>query len=84
MMKKVIATALCLTITAPCFAAVRYKNYYPNPNRMDCPRYEQGYDCRRDNHRFPRPDCRSSQRTKTLAAVAGIAGVAMLISAIAD
>lgn len=50
MMKKVIATALCLTITAPCFAAGRYKNYYPNPNRMDCPRYEQGYDCRRDNH----------------------------------
>ena len=46
MMKKVIATALCLTITAPCFAAGRYKNYYPNPNRMDCPRYEQGYDCR--------------------------------------
>ena len=58
MMKKVIATALCLTITAPCFAAGRYKNYYPNPNRMDCPRYEQGYDCRRDNHRLPRPDCR--------------------------
>lgn len=79
MMKKVIATALCLTITAPCFAAGRY-----NPNRMDCPRYEQGYDCRRNNHRLPRPDCRSSQRTKTLAAVAGIAGVAMLISAIAD
>lgn len=84
MMKKVIATALCLTITAPCFAAGRYREYYPTPNRMDPPRFEQRYDYRRDDHRPPKPACHSSQRTKTLAAVAGIAGVAMLISAIAD
>lgn len=86
MVKKVIATALCLAMTTPCFAAGRFDVYHPNkdPHRMNPPRYEQRYDYRNDMHKPPRPECRSFQRTKTLAAVAGIAGVAMLISSIVD
>ena len=29
-MKKIIATALCLTLATPCFAASRYHDKYPN------------------------------------------------------
>lgn len=79
-MKKIIATALCLTISAPCFAMGRYDRHYPNPNnRPPRPVYEQRYDYNR--HYKP---CKTSQRTKTIAAVAGVAGVAMIISALVD
>ncbi len=80
-MKKIIATALCLTILAPsCFA--RGKGHpVPPPKRH--PHYSYVvYDNHRDVHvhRYHR----ASERTRTLAAVTGIAGVAAIISAIID
>lgn len=85
MMKKIIATALCLTISAPCFAAGRYSSHYPYQahNNAPYPHYEQRYDYHNDIHRH-KDYYRTSQRTKTLAAVAGVAGLATLISVIAD
>lgn len=84
-MKKIIATALCLTLASPCFAAGRFHNQYPEPamDRGMVPHYEQRYDYHNDIHR-QKIHCRTSNRTKSLAAIAGVAGVAMLISAIAD
>lgn len=83
-MKKIIAAALCLTMASPCFAAGRYHNYYPQPhNRTTYYHYENRYDYHNDCHRHKYYN-RTSQRTRTLAAVTGIAGVAMLISAIVD
>lgn len=79
-MKKIIATALCLTISAPCFAMGRYARHYPkHNNRPPCSVYE--HRCKYNNHYRP---CNTSQRTKTIAAVAGVAGVAMIISALVD
>ncbi len=79
-MKKIIATALCLTLATPCFAAGRFHDKYPNRgfHNPEPPRYERcDYN---DIHKHPR----TSQRTRTIGAVAGIAGIAMIISAIVD
>lgn len=99
-MKKIIATLLCLTIAGPCFAAGRFQNQYPDQmmynNGMQNQRYEnqyygnqryeeQGYDYHNDIHRHQPPRYGyTSGRTKTIAAVAGISAVALLISALAD
>jgi hypothetical protein len=82
MMKKIIATGLCLTLTTPCFAAGRFDNHPQNPPqnmpqkecRFNQPDYYGGQPHRRH----------ASATTKTLATVAGVAGVAALISAIVD
>lgn len=81
-MKKIIATALCLTIAAPCFAAGRYHKHYPN-RHYNNPHYEYRYERHTHVHRCHH-NCASDHRTKTLAAVAGIAGIATVISAIVD
>jgi len=84
-MKKIIATALCLTLATPCFAAERYYNYYPTPHHNNAPYYH--YDSRYNHHNgfHNRKKChRTSHRTKTIGAIAGVAGIALLISAIAD
>lgn len=83
-MKKIIATILCLTITTPCFAYGRYHHHYPNRHY-----YHSHYECRSNHCRYiHRCNHRCAHihrsRTKTLAAVAGIAGIATVISAIVD
>ncbi len=86
MVKKFIAAFLCLTMASPCFAAGRYNKHYPyQTHRHNDVHYhiEQRYDYHNDIHRH-RKVCRTSQRTKTLAAVAGVAGLAMFISAVVD
>lgn len=81
MMKKIMATMLCLTIATPCFAFGRHHKHYPTPLRR--PHYTYVvYDNHNDIH-VHKPH-RTSQRTKTLAAVTGIAGVAAIISAMID
>lgn len=78
-MKKIIATALCLTILAPSCLAKGKKHPAP-PKRP--PHYSYVvYDNHCDHHYRHH---RASERTRTLAAVTGIAGVAALISAIID
>lgn len=79
-MKKFIATALCLTIASPCFAAGRYDKYYPTPQYNMPPHYEYRYE---PHHKAPAVK-HCSQRTKTLAAVAGVGVAAAIISAIID
>jgi hypothetical protein len=74
-MKKIIAILMCLAITSPCFAVGR--EHAPQPQPQPSVSYVQ-YDAPHHNMH------RTSQRTKTLGVVAGIAGVAMLISAITD
>ena len=79
-MKKIIASVLCLTLAAPCLAAGRYHNYYPNKHYKR-PHYEYRYEHHTNVHRC-KYGCTS--RTKILAAVAGIAGIATVISAIVE
>ncbi len=81
-MKKIIATALCLTITTPCFAAGRYYEYYPQqPAHNMQPRYENRYE---PHQKPPKYHHHNSSRTKTLAVVAGVGVAAAIISAIID
>ena len=80
-MKKIIATALCLTMATPCFAAGRHHNsryYVGRQNRP--PHIEYGYEYRN----YPPAVRPCSQRTRTLAVVAGVGVAAAIISAIAD
>lgn len=83
-MKKIIATALCLTIASPCFAMGRFDCQYPDHgfDNGRGPHYEARYDHHNDLHM--RKHHRTSDRTKVLGAAAGIAGVALVISAIMD
>lgn len=87
-MKKIIAVALCLGIASPCFAAPNFR--YDQPcNDFNRPHveYRQPH-MERSMHEFePAPGRvhhRTSPRTKTLAAVAGVGIAAALISAIVD
>ena len=82
-MKKIIATALCLTLATPCFAASRYHDKYPNRGFHN--HKHQCYDrCAYNDHHNRHHYTRTSERTRTIGAVAGIAGIAMIISAIVD
>lgn len=82
-MKKIIATALCLTLATPCFAASRYHDKYPNCGFHN--HKHQCYDrCAYNDHHKRHHYTRTSERTRTIGAVAGIAGIAMIISAIVD
>ncbi len=81
-MKKIFTTVLCLGFLAtPCMACPRhdyYRNYPPKhhqPQRVEKHYYHNNYYY--NNHRY-------SRSTKVLATVAGVAGVAALITAIAD
>lgn len=81
-MKKIIVTVLCLVLASPCFAAGRYQNYYPQQNyNKHYHQYESYYHHK--NYHKKHHNC-TSKRTRTIGAIAGIAGVALLISAIAD
>lgn len=81
MMKKFMATMLCLTIAAPCFALGRH--HKPIPHRSYNPHYTYVvYD--NNPHVHHKKPHRISQRTRTLAAVTGIAGAAAILSAIID
>lgn len=81
MMKKILAAMLCLTIATPCFAFC--KNERPMHHRADNPHYTYVVYNNSPHIRHYKPQ-RISQRTKTLAAVTGIAGAAAIISAIID
>jgi hypothetical protein len=72
-MKKIIATFLCLAISSPCFALGRGEHFAPSQAQMQPPVVS-----------YAQPHHRTSQRTKTLGVVAGLAGIAMIFSAIAD
>lgn len=80
-MKKIIALALCLTLTTPCFAAGRFKHQPPRPKHHTT--YYVKCNCHNNIHRH---DCcyRTSNRTRNLAVLTGISGVATVISAIFD
>lgn len=80
-MKKIIATALCLTIASPCLAAGRYDYRYPAQryNMQPKPQYRVEH-----YHHYQPQYKRCSQRTKTLAAVAGVGIAATIISAFVD
>ncbi len=86
-MKKLIATFLLLSIATPCMAMNGYYNppvrrsvtYYapaPAPHHYNQPVVVE--------HHYTRRPHRASTTTKTFATIAGIAGVAMIISAIVD
>lgn len=78
-MKKILATVLCLAIAAPCFAKPP-RHHFNRPPRH--PHYEYRYDYHY-NHRCGR-ECSSYHRTRTFATIAGVAGLATVISAIID
>jgi len=86
-MKKILATLLCLTMAAPCFAAPNYRFDAPAPRHdynMPPVEYRQPH-VQRYVHHYEPVGCRPvSQRTKTLAAVAGVGIAAAVISAIVD
>ena len=82
-MKKIIATALCVTLATPCFATGRYQNYYPQPNYNNRPYYQYEMEPHHKNYHKKHHSC-TSKRTRTIGTIAGIAGIALLISAIAD
>ncbi len=81
-MKKIIAAALCLTIASPCLAAGRYDYRYPHHGYNMPPRPH--YRVEHYHYRYQQPYKPCSQRTKTLAAVAGVGIAAAIISAIVD
>ena len=77
-MKKIIATALCLTLGAPCFAMGPMG---PGPARP-MPHHSRPHHTH--IHVAPRHRHYMSPGAKTAVAVAGVAGLAMLVAAIAD
>lgn len=81
-MKKILATVLCVGFLAtPSFACGRYDYYRPHPAPVKHPpRIENHYynSYHYDNHK------RGHRATKTLAAIASVAGIAAIITAIAD
>ncbi len=81
MMKKIMATMLCLTIATPSFAFCKHQR--PMYHRTDNPHYTYVVYNNTPHIRHYKHQ-RISQRTKTLATVAGIAGAAAVISAIID
>ena len=82
-MKKLIALILCLMVTTPCFAAGRYHQMPPrriHHHQPLPPHYERRVEYYHDVHYHRGP----STVTKTFGVIAGVAGVAAIISAIAD
>ena len=84
-MKKIIATALCLTLGAPCFAAGPMGPHHsPRPVVHHTTYVTHNAPPRHHMHRTYRHHHRMSPGAKTAVAVAGVAGLAMVIAAIAD
>ena len=86
-MKKIIATALCLTLGAPCFAMgpmgpapTRPMTHNSAPHHMIPPPKPHHTNI----HIAPHHRHHMSAGAKTAVAVAGVAGLAMLVAAIAD
>ena len=86
-MKKIIATALCLTLGAPCFAMgpmgpapTRPMTHNSAPHHMIPPPKPHHTSI----HVTPHHRHHMSAGAKTAVAVAGVAGLAMLVAAIAD
>ena len=86
-MKKIIATALCLTLGAPCFAMspmgpgpARPMPHHSRPHHIVPPPRPHHTHI----HVAPRHRHYMSPGAKTAVAVAGVAGLAMLVAAIAD
>lgn len=82
-MKKIIATLLCLTITTPCFAIDRrHAGPRPIPMIVHSAPHSQMH---RPPHRPPVYRYhRVSTGAKVAGAVVGVAGLALLVAAIAD
>jgi hypothetical protein len=80
MMKKLIATTLCLSLATPCFAMGRFDNHSPNP----MPQMQKNYRYEQPFVEQQPPRRHASATTKTLATIAGVTGVAAIISAIVD
>ena len=83
-MKKILATALCLTIGAPCFAARPMGPHHtPRPVVHHTTYVTHNVPPRHHMHKIHRHHHMSAGQ-KTAVAVAGVAGLAMIIAAIAD
>ncbi len=86
-MKKIIATALCLTLGAPCFAMgpmgpdpARHMPHHSAPHHLVPPPKPHHTHM----HVAPYHRHHMSAGAKTAVAVAGVAGLAILVAAIAD
>lgn len=84
-MKKIIATALCLTLGAPCFAAGPMGPHHsPHPTVHHTTYVTHNVPPRHHMHRGHRHHHGMSPGAKTAVAVAGVTGLAILFAAIAD
>lgn len=85
-MKKIIATALCLVIGAPCFAAGPMGPHHgPRPVVQHHTTYvTHNVPPRHNMYRGHHRHHRMSPGARTAVTVAGVAGLALLVAAIAD
>ena len=83
-MKKIIATALCITLGAPCFAmgpmGAQPVHQMPAPHAS----HHMTPPPPKPHHQIHHRGYHMSPGAKTAVAVAGVAGLAMVIAAIAD
>ena len=84
-MKKILATALCITLGAPCFAMGPMggpHQVYPKANHITY--VTHNVPPQPVMHKPPHHHHHMSTGAKTAVAVAGVTGLALLIAAIAD
>lgn len=81
MKNKIIATFLCLLISSPCFAATRGPGPQHHPPMQPPLRIERNCCHNEYPHGYY---SNVSQRTKNLAVLTGITGLAAIVSSIMD